>query len=384
MIDSALDSALNAGHWHGAGAQYSGSSGQKNMRPMRLFLLLVMAHCDDAPLTLTIRSPDESGALVPQTAFSFNISSDFDDLQELADDYMLRQPTISRGSKCDDDDEGARRACLARAIAHEAVLVLVRARAEACCGADSPPDVCVAAREAEAARVARRGYTFSSYWGHAMHHCNWRHLLRNAWRERAARPLRALEIGVWEGRTATWLLDDVLVHPRARWVGVDFAPPSALEANLRAAAVGSADACPAATGSADACAGSAARTRLLREPSETALPKLLHELNSARSWARDGVDAGACFDLVYVDGDHSRAGALFDMVLAWRLLARDGLMVVDDVAAFAETVGAAADAFIGMHREELRVAWRDQQLALRKIAQTTPFGLPHAAVSSGE
>ena len=74
-----------------AGAQFSGSSGQKNMRPMRLFLLLVMAHCDDAPLTLTIRSPDESGALVPQTAFSFNISSDFDDLQELADDYMLRQ-----------------------------------------------------------------------------------------------------------------------------------------------------------------------------------------------------------------------------------------------------------------------------------------------------
>ena len=68
------------------------------------------------------------------------------------------------------------------------------------------------------------------------------------------------------------------------------------------------------------------------------------------------------------------------MVLAWRLLARDGLMVVDDVAAFAETVGAAADAVIGMHREELRVAWRDQQLALRKVAQTTPFGVPHAGV----
>ena len=75
---------------------------------------------------------------------------------------------------------------------------------------------------------------------------------------------------------------------------------------------------------------------------------------------------------------------LFDMVLAWRLLARDGLMVVDDVAAFAETVGAAAEAFIGTHREELRVAWRDQQLALRKIAQTAPFGLPHAVVSSEE
>ena len=27
-----------------------------------------------------------------------------------------------------------------------------------------------------------------------------------------------------------------------------------------------------------------------------------------------GVDAGAGFDLVYVDGDHSRAGALFDIV----------------------------------------------------------------------
>ena len=36
------------------------------------------------------------------------------------------------------------------------------------------------------------------------------------------------------------------------------------------------------------------------------------------------------FDLIYVDGDHSSRGALRDMVLGWDVLAKDGLMVVDD------------------------------------------------------
>jgi hypothetical protein len=49
---------------------------------------------------------------------------------------------------------------------------------------------------AKAARVAAKGYTFSREWGHSFHLCNLRYLLGATWRERAARPLRALEVGL--------------------------------------------------------------------------------------------------------------------------------------------------------------------------------------------
>lgn len=75
------------------------------------------------------------------------------------------------------------------------------------------------------------------------------------------------------------------------------------------------------------------------------------------------------YDYVYVDGDHSAAGALFDMTVAWRLVRLGGLMVIDDVLADAHvaTVGASASAFVAAHRRELRVVWSDHQLALRKM-----------------
>jgi predicted O-methyltransferase YrrM len=38
----------------------------------------------------------------------------------------------------------------------------------------------------------------------------------------------------------------------------------------------------------------------------------------------------ARFDLIYIDGDHSREQVLLDSVLAWRLLTRDGIMIWDD------------------------------------------------------
>lgn len=34
-------------------------------------------------------------------------------------------------------------------------------------------------------------------------------------------PINCLEIGVWEGCSACWLLDTILTHPQARYTGVD-------------------------------------------------------------------------------------------------------------------------------------------------------------------
>src|SRR5262249_903643 len=39
---------------------------------------------------------------------------------------------------------------------------------------------------------------------------------------------------------------------------------------------------------------------------------------------------GETFDVIYVDGDHRALGAYTDCVLAWPLLAPDGIMIIDD------------------------------------------------------
>src|SRR5262249_19354407 len=51
-------------------------------------------------------------------------------------------------------------------------------------------------------------------------------------------------------------------------------------------------------------------------------------------WSHEALaELGVCgetFDVIYVDGDHRALGAYTDCVLAWPLLAPDGIMIIDD------------------------------------------------------
>jgi predicted O-methyltransferase YrrM len=40
--------------------------------------------------------------------------------------------------------------------------------------------------------------------------------------------------------------------------------------------------------------------------------------------------AGHRYDIIYVDGDHRASAALRDLLLAWPLLNRGGIMIIDD------------------------------------------------------
>lgn len=93
---------------------------------------------------------------------------------------------------------------------------------------------------------------------------------------------------MFEGRTTTWLLDELLVHPCARYVGIDIAPPPALRANLNKFAFARAAPGGASAGDVDDDDGSDLRSvrglehvTLLFEPSETALPQLLRARDDA-------------------------------------------------------------------------------------------------------
>ena len=122
-----------------------------------------------------------------------------------------------------------------------------------------------------------------------------------------AKPIRALEIGVFEGRSAVWLLDHVLTHPESTFtwidpfigpthrVGIDH--PNDLEARFR-----------------NNIGRFGGKTQGYVGRSQ----EVLREFSSVR------------FDLIYIDGAHFAPDVLADAVLSWPLLRSGGLMGFDD------------------------------------------------------
>jgi predicted O-methyltransferase YrrM len=114
-----------------------------------------------------------------------------------------------------------------------------------------------------------------------------------------ARPnLHYLEIGVFEGRSIVWMLENVLTDPSSRITAIDVFMEDyeqTFDANIRAA-------------------GAEARITKLVGPSQQRLRPL---------------EPGT-FDIIYVDGSHTADDVLADAVLGWPLLREGGLMIFDD------------------------------------------------------
>jgi hypothetical protein len=163
----------------------------------------------------------------------------------------------------------------------------------------------------------------------------------------AGKPIQALEIGVFEGRSAVWLLDSILTHPDASltWIdtfggsrehaGVDL---SGLETRFRANV---------------ARFGSKVRGHVGR--SQSVLRGVAEEQ----------------FDWIYIDGSHEAADVLADAVLAWPLLKPGGLMGFDDYGwrVFPQPEhwpGLAIDAFLYCMRGKFTEVHRGYQVWLRK------------------
>ena len=79
------------------------------------------------------------------------------------------------------------------------------------------------------------------------------------------------------------------------------------------------------------------------------------------------------FDLIYVDGGHEARDCLSDAVMAWELLEKGGVMILDDYGWQDRPVGPlhpkpAIDAFINFYYKELKVLFMNYQVALQKTA----------------
>lgn len=156
--------------------------------------------------------------------------------------------------------------------------------------------------------------------------------------------LSYLEVGVFEGRSALWMLENVLTDPASRLTGVDVFPGDLRERYQRNLDL----------------SGFASKATTITGPSQVELRKL----------------PGESYDIIYVDGSHSADDVLADAVLAWELLKTGGLLLLDDYwwvgpesdRPFPEELrpGPAIDAFITSYRPEIEIVHRAYQVALRK------------------
>ncbi len=173
-----------------------------------------------------------------------------------------------------------------------------------------------------------------------------------------AAPVRALEIGSWQGGSACWLLDRVVGPRGGSLVCIDPFAGSSEHAGFLPGVLNDVGASLerlfddniARTGRAD-------QVRKLVGYSQDALPSL----------------AGETFDFIYIDGAHEAKFVIQDALLCWRLLPAGGHMLFDDVPfTFADRpeqdTARAIDFFLSLFGDELDVLVRERQLLLRRHA----------------
>ncbi len=152
-----------------------------------------------------------------------------------------------------------------------------------------------------------------------------------------------LEVGVYEGRSLMWMIDRVLTHPESHATGIDIYLNDALIENIEQS-------------------GAKNRVTLIVGLSQVALRELPLE----------------SYDVIYIDGSHMADDVLEDIVLSWRLLKPNGLMILDDYlyTGSGDAGGSptpaelrprpAIDGFISAFRNSVEVVYKDYQLGIRK------------------
>jgi predicted O-methyltransferase YrrM len=206
------------------------------------------------------------------------------------------------------------------------------------------PELSAIASPATASPPSQRGRTggFTQDW-FSRHIPLWERILAPY----VAKPVRALEIGVFEGRSTVWLLDRVLTHPDAGLTWVDTFGGSPENRGLDLSEL----------------------ENRFRANTARFGAKLTGHVGRSQDVLRGLV--GEQFDLVYIDGSHEAADVLSDAVLAWPLLKVDGVLGFDDYAwrMFPEPErcpGLAVDAFLGVMRGRFEDIHRGYQVWIRK------------------
>lgn len=129
-------------------------------------------------------------------------------------------------------------------------------------------------------------------------------------------PLRCLEIGSFEGRSALWMVRNVLHHPDSHLTCIDPHSYESVKAeHLSATHINEGKA-------------TEARERFLKNTQELRDGGRLTYLQQPSAVALRQLTGG--FDFAYIDGSHYGSDVLTDAVLCWLLLKKHGIMAFDD------------------------------------------------------
>lgn len=169
-------------------------------------------------------------------------------------------------------------------------------------------------------------------------------------------PVRALEIGCYEGRATCWLLENILTHPEARITVVD------------------------------TFAGSEEH-KLFGVEFANVRSNFEHNVQpwSAKVSVFTGTSASVVrhfngpFDFAYIDGSHLAPDVLTDACMVWPLIVPGGIMIFDDYLWPGVSVEPmhkprpAIDAFLSIFHESYDLIAKGYQVCVRRTA-----GLPTA------
>jgi len=191
-----------------------------------------------------------------------------------------------------------------------------------------------------------RGYTFTSNWFDA-NVPHWARMLSEL--GFVGRPdLKYLEIGVFEGESLCWMLENVLTHPSSSATAIDVVRDrELLQTNLT-------------------LSGAESRVTVLY------------------GWSRFLLRSLPCssFDIVYVDGGHHSADVFLDLALTWDLLKADGLLLMDDYLWGTRANNKwpvdvcpkpTIDLFLMAFANQVQVLRKDYQVAVRKKERHPAF-----------
>lgn len=171
--------------------------------------------------------------------------------------------------------------------------------------------------------------------------------------EYMGKPVHALEIGSFEGRSAIWLLDNVLTHPEASLTCID-------------------PFCGSHEHDSKTMAHAERRFRnnvLLRRQNVT-----FHKGHSQHILLEPKLQ-GQCFDIIYIDGEHTSRAVLQDLILAFPLLRVGGRMIIDDFLGnpqdLTSPTTSAFDgirAFLAAYSKSIFINYAGYQMILTKTA----------------
>ncbi|BDU20399.1 class I SAM-dependent methyltransferase [Dyella sp. GSA-30] len=150
---------------------------------------------------------------------------------------------------------------------------------------------------------------------------------------------RGLEVGTLEGRSAAWLLENILTHPESQLTCIDIEEQPNLAGNLMA------------TGQS-------------------------HKVDVKIGYSRDVLVqlSPHLFDFAYIDGSHSTCDVLEDAVLTYRRIRVGGIIGFDDYLwndpDYNEygTPKPAIDTFLAANAHKLEILEHDYQVWVRKLS----------------